>query len=154
MTIAALSIAGVAGYTSYTSTQALAQDSESRPLLLQRLIEKFNLNPTEVDQVAEDVRNERMVQHQQLIGDKLSKLVSDGKINEDQKAKILAKLEEWKNNKEDWKNLSAEERKSKMEEHMKEMGDFADSMGVDLKTILGGFHPRMGFPMGRHWDNN
>lgn len=136
MIVAMASVVTGTGYYLLVTNKAMAQDSDGhRPLLVQRLIEKFNLNPSEVDQVVSEVRGEMQSQHKLRHEERLNALVLEGKITEEQKSQILLKLEEWKSTKSEWKNLSREEMKTKMDERRVEMEDFFRSIGVDPKDM-------------------
>jgi len=63
--------------------------SSGFPPLIQRIIEKFNLNPTEVQKVVSEEQQEREKQRLSLLEEKLNQAVKDGIINEEQKKALL-----------------------------------------------------------------
>ena len=63
------------------SVPALAEDQPSYPPIVQKLAEKFNLNPEEVQIVFKETREEKHDEH-------LDELVEEGKITEEQKTVI------------------------------------------------------------------
>ena len=73
---------------------AYAQSNTNYPPLIQKLIERFNLNTSEVDEVIKEVKNQRHEEMKQNISERLDQAVTDGKITSEQKDQVLAKLEE------------------------------------------------------------
>ncbi len=136
--IGTLAIAGILGVS-----KTYAQD-EQPDSLIQKLVEKFNLNKDEVQAVFDEERSERQAENQARFEERLSQAVSEGKITEDQKNLILEKhkelQEERANEIEEWKDLSQEERKEKMEQRREEMKSWMEENGIDLDLmmILGG----------------
>ena len=59
------------------------------PTLIQKIIEKFNLNPTEVQKVIDEEKQEREKQRLSLLEERLNQAVKDGVINEEQKKALL-----------------------------------------------------------------
>ncbi len=147
ITFSVLTMVGVVaatGYFIFASNNAIAQGEEkSRPLLIQRLIERFNLDPSEVDQVVSEVRGEMKAGHKLRFENSLNTLVQDGKITEDQRAQILSKMAEWEPRKEEWKSLSREEMKTNMEAHRTEWESFLESIGVNPKDVPVFMHSKM-----------
>jgi len=135
-------------------SKTYAQTDTKYPLLVQRLIEKFNLNTDEVDTVIKDVKNQRQEEIKQTISGRLDQAVQGGKITADQKAKILTKLDEWQNKKAELINLTLEERKTKMQELRTELEAWAEENNIDTGVLFGfdhkmfmkGFHK--GYMMG------
>ncbi|KKS30626.1 hypothetical protein A2380_00090 [candidate division WWE3 bacterium RIFOXYB1_FULL_43_24] len=145
------------GAVFFTNSKVLAQYRGKYPPIVQKLVDKFGLNTTEVDKVMEEVQAERGTRMQEMqatrhaeIETKLTQAVQDGKLTEDQKTQILTKIAEMEpvQNRaaetEGWFNLSAEERQAKMDEmrdareqRRAELQAWEDSLGVDLDEILG-----------------
>ena len=126
------------------------QSANGFPGIIQKLIDKFNLNPEEVTEVLDETRQEHQQQAQTNFEEKLNEAVANGKITEDQKNIILAKHEEMKQNKENWENLSPEERKEKAKTHQEELKVWAEQNGIDLKEFFLGRNkgPKEGFKPG------
>jgi hypothetical protein len=78
------------------------------PPLIQKIIEKFNLNPTEVQKVIDEERQERERQRLSLLEEKLNQAVKDGVISEEQKKALL---ERWQNKWQQRWQIREEERK-------------------------------------------
>lgn len=68
--------------------------------------------------------------------DRLSKLVEDGKINEEQKQKIMDKHEEMQAKMDEWKDLSPEDRQEKMKAFHEEMKTWAQENGIDFPFMV------------------
>ena len=72
--------------------------------------------------------------------ERLSQLVTDGKITEDLKALILNKYKEIQaereSNKDSFRNLTPEERKAQMEEKKTELEAWANENGIDIKYLM------------------
>ena len=132
--IIALALVVLAG-VGFATVKAYADDSQGpRSTIIEKLVERFGLNQDEVEQVFNEVREERQAQRQARWEERLNALVQEGKITEDQKAAIIAKHEEMRAEKEAnmdaWKDLSPEERHAKREEYRDEMdilGPFFDT---------------------------
>lgn len=100
---------------------ASAQENGSYPPIIQKLAQRFNLNEAEVQDVFEEIRDEQMANMEADFATHLEKMVSEGKITDEQKQKILDNHNELQEKMEEWKNLSPDERHEKMrawhEEH-------------------------------------
>lgn len=167
-TITALGLAGLLGlgFKQYI----YAQEGDSKyPPLIQKLIDKFDLNTTEVDKVIAEERSERQAERQKDIGDKLTQAVNDGKITEDQKVKIFTKWQELEKNRQvnmpkgnfsqltdDEKKVKMEERRTEMEKQRTEWQAFEKELGIDLDSIIGpmGFGGFKGFGHGEGFMRN
>ena len=126
------------------------QSANGFPSIIQKLIDKFNLNPEEVTQVLDETRKEHQQQAQADFEEKLNEAVENGRITDDQKSIILAKHEEMKNSKENWKDLSPEERMEKGKTMKEELEAWAEQNGLDLKDLSLGYNKgqRGGFKTG------
>jgi len=78
------------------------------PPLIQKIIEKFNLNTSEVQKVIDEERQEREKQRLSLLEEKLNQAVKDGVISEEQKKALL---EHWQNKWQERRQIREEERK-------------------------------------------
>lgn len=136
----------------FTSSQTLADDTTSQPVIIQKLVERFNLEEDEVEAVFADVRHEHhMVMHEKL-SERLSQAVADGSLTQDQKDAILAKHDEMQADREamrwEFDDMSREERREKMQERHQEMLSWASENDIDpqyLSIVSGNYGPR-----GRH----
>lgn len=146
-----LGVATVIGVSSFSNVKA--NDEAQYPPIIQKIAEKFNLNQDEVKQVFNEEREAHQAEMKQKREEELNKLVSEGKLTEDQKNALIAKQEEMQKNREsqreEMKDLSKEERQEKMKEyreaHRQEMEKFAEEQGIDLKEI----HAQMGEGFGK-----
>lgn len=122
--------------------------------LIQALVEKFNLNQSDVEDVFNQHQEEMRKEGQARSEERLNQAVTDGKLTEEQKNLILQKREEMRNeDHEDISNLSFEERRQLREEHREEMENWAEDNGIDMGYLHfkmgpdhgdGGFGPRDG----------
>jgi len=133
------------GGASFAVVKASAE--ETRPhhqTIIEKLVERFGLNQEEVEQLFDEVREERQAQMKAQHQEKLNALVEEGKITEEQKQAIIAKHEEMQAEKQEnfgaWKDLDPEERRAKKQEHREEMQTWAEENGIDLYLLhrLGG----------------
>jgi len=122
-----------------------ADEANTGPMssLVAKIADKFGLNKDEVQAVFDEDRTEREADRQKSYEEKLSQLVVDGKLTEDQKNLIIAKNKELedarKSNMESMKSLSDAERKSLMEKERLELETWAKDNGIDIKYLMGGF---------------
>jgi len=124
ITVGVLSLIGVLAVN-----RARADESFDYPPIIQKLVERFNLNTEEVQQVFDEVREERQEQGRARFEERLNQAVSDGRITEAQKEAILAKHAEMQAN---------------QANHRQEMQAWAEENGIDWPLFLGGGH-RGGF---------
>lgn len=106
----------------------------STSTLLDRMIEKFGLNKSEVDQVVTDYRAERRSQMQAQYEERLNQAVTDGKITKEQKELILEKHSQLQSQ---WDTESQQR-----QQHHEEMQTWAEQNGIDLSYL--GFGMGMG----------
>lgn len=132
-------LAGLLGFGMLSGQFAYAQENSPYSPVVQKLIEHFHLNTSEVNTVINEVRTENMAERKAAITEKLNKAVSDNKITEDQKNAILAKLDEWQNEKLTWTTMTRDEREERREEHRNEMAQWAKDNNIDLHGIIGRF---------------
>jgi hypothetical protein len=133
--IAALVIGGTAFLgVSHVS----AQNTDGHLDLIAAIAQKFNVPQDQVQQVFNDHRAKRQSEMQAKMDERLTQLVKDGKLTEDQKQAIIAKLAEEKNNfnPDSFKDLTPAQRREKMEQHRQEMENWAKSQGIDLSVIM------------------
>lgn len=77
-----------------------AEENGFHGLMLERLTERFGLNKEEVDQVVQEFREERQMEHRQGLEEKLSQAVEEGKLTEEQKQAWLEKSDQWREERE------------------------------------------------------
>lgn len=118
----------------FSNSDTSSQSSTSTaPTLLDKIVEKFGLNQTEVEQVVTDYRNERRGQMQAQYEERLNQAVTDGKITEEQKKLILEKHNQLQSQ---WDSESQQR-----QQHREEMQTWAEENNIDLSYL--------GFGMGR-----
>ncbi|OGC50410.1 hypothetical protein A2716_04355 [candidate division WWE3 bacterium RIFCSPHIGHO2_01_FULL_40_23] len=136
--LTSLLILGVTGVFVYAlSGSAYAQSNGQYSPLIQRLIEKFNLNKTDVDKIVQEFRTERQTEMRKSHEERLNQAVKDGKLTNEQKNKILSKFDEFKNKRDEFANLTPEERQKKMQEHKEELEKWAEENDIDESYIFG-----------------
>jgi hypothetical protein len=124
------------------ATYVSAQD-ETKPTdsLVTKIAQKFGLKPEEVQSVFDEHHTEMKAQMKLKFEDRLTQMVSEGKLTEAQKSAIIAKLDELKtereNYKERFKAMSPEERKAELKNKRTELEAWAKEQGIDL-SIFGG----------------
>lgn len=138
--------------------QAQSTTSPTQTNPFQKLVEKiaatFNLDKSKVQTVVEEFHKERQVERQTEMKarqeERLSKLVSEGKITEAQKQAIIKKHEELKAqfNPDGFKNMTAEERKTAMDKKKAELDAWAQSQGIDPSYLMMGKGMRGGMHRG------
>lgn len=147
----ALAIVGTVGL-GLLGSSAFAQETNdtNNPMdtLVQKIATKFNLNESDVQAVFDEAHSEIETKIEADQSERLSTLVSEGKITEEQKSLILNKQKEMKeshkSNLENMKNLTPEERKSQMEAKRTELDTWAQENGIDPQYLMphGGPGPR------------
>ncbi len=111
------------------------------PDLIQRLIDKFKLNPNEVQNVINEANQEKRNLWQERQRERLQQAVDKGIITEEQKKKILAKQQDW----EEKAAKIAEEQRKLWEEKRQWFSD----QGIDLEK-LGPYCDGLGLGLGGH----
>jgi len=96
--------------------------------LIQKIIEKFNLNSSEVQKVIDEERQERERQRLSLLEEKLNQAAKDGVISEEQKKSLL---DCWQNKWQERRQIREEERKWLEENKIdwQKLGPYLGGMG-------------------------
>lgn len=148
-------ILGVLSLVSVLGINSVQANGEGNyPPIVQRLVERFNLDQGEVEQVFDEAREQRRAEMQNRFQERLDQAVTDGQITEEQKQAISAKKAEMQANREEMKDLSFEEIKELRETHRQEMEAWAEENGIDLTImpmLIGkqGKHGHFGQGMGK-----
>lgn len=121
-------------------TQAFAQSTASSdgfPPVIQKLMDKFNLNTNDVQSTLDEVKSERQAEMETRYEERLTQAVSDGDLTEEKKQLILNKHKELV---------------GQMEQQKTDLQKWADDNGIDLKYLggFGGGHGGRGFGKGMH----
>lgn len=120
------------------------QSGEKAAGLVQKIAQKFNLSEDDVQAVFDQDQSERETEHQQVIEEKLTQAVTDGKITEAQKQAILTKLSQIKadhqSERDSMKDLTRDERKALMESKRAELEAWAkeNNIPTDYLRLFGG----------------
>lgn len=139
--ITTLGLGGVAG-TQLVGAETNSGDPASN--LVQKIATKFNLNKDEVQTVFDQEKTERDSERKKNLDEELSKLVSGGKITEDQKQKIITKRKELQKqretNRDTMKDKTQEERKTAMESGRDSLTQWLKDNGIseDYARYVGG----------------
>ena len=137
-TLAILTLSALIAAGFFAVNQVKAEDGGvDYPPVIQRLIEKFNLDGEEVEEIFTEAREERQNQMQARFGERLGELVEEGQLTEEQKQAILAKKEAMRQESQNWQGLAPEEKREQMEQHREEMQTWAESEGIDLSLMFG-----------------
>ena len=116
--VAAVAVAGVG---SYGMANAIS-DTGGGGAIIDRLVEKFNLNRGDVESVFSQVREERQAQRQERRAERLQQAVDDGVITAEQKVALEEKLD----------GLDATREKER-----EELQAWAEEQGLDLRAVMG-----------------
>lgn len=134
--LAGLTGLGVVSAATDTST---GSDSGANSLI-DRIATKFNLNRSDVAAVFDEEKTAREAERQQKLEDRLTQAVTDGKITEEQKTKILAKLEELKTqmeaNRDAMKDKTPQERHDAMKQQRDELQQWAKDNDIPLRYLM------------------
>jgi hypothetical protein len=136
----------MAGASVFGAGQALAQDDQQtdqpHAFIIQKLATKFGLNETDVEAVFKEARVEKQAQMQAKLEDRLSKIVSEGKVTEAQKQAILAKHQELRDKRQammdETEKLTPEQRRERLKTEKEELETWAKDNGIELRYFFGG----------------
>lgn len=119
------------------------QTSNPESTIVQKLADKFNLNKDDVQKVFDEEHAAREAKMQTKNEERLSQLVTDGKITQAQKTLILNKQKEMKAEREANRGSNStktqDERKTEMEAKKAELDKWAKDNGIDPQYLMGGF---------------
>lgn len=129
------------------SSQSSPQDR--REILIQALVQRFNLNKSDVQQFFQDQESQRFNEVLTRLGERLSDEVTQGHLTEAQKNAILVKAKEVKAKHDALRSLSEAERETQMKQYRSELEAWVTQQGIDkryLRDLVGGGHhgPRDG----------
>ncbi len=133
----------IVGTTLLTAQHAFAQTSDTtqNPMssLVNKISTKFGLNKAEVQAVFDEEHQAREAEMKQREEQRLSQLVTDGKITEAQKQLILSKRQELmaerQSERENFQKMTEEERRATMEKHSKALQEWAQANGIDPQYL-------------------
>ena len=114
--------------SSMAGVHAVSAETTAGGGLVDKIAQKFNLSKDEVQKVVDEHHQEGRAEHTKKLSEKLDQAVADGKLTEDQKTKILAKLEEMEKSKpshEDMANKTKEQPRAEIEQEHAELKQWA-----------------------------
>ena len=129
-------LSGALAVGSLGLTHAYAQDSAGYSPIVQKIAEKFGLNVSEVQDVFDEARADHHAQMLTNFEGRLTQAVTDGKITEEQKQKILDKHEEMQAKMYEWKNLTPEGRREKIKAFHEELKTWAEENEIDFPFLI------------------
>ena len=151
--IAVVAVGAIA--MSSVSAASVAGNTNSVSNLVNALAQKFNLNPADVQQVFNDNQAQMKAQMQQKETDRINQAVTDGKLNQDQANKIIAKKAELETQQATFKASLEGKTKAEIQAAMKIQMDSLKQWATDnnipmqyLMMFGGARHGRFG--MGPH----
>lgn len=150
-----IALTGGAGVLAATDATSTGTNPESS--LIDKLVATFGLNKSDVQAVFDQERTERQAEQQ------LTQAVTDGKLTEDQKSKILAKQQEMQTFMDSLKDKTMDERRAAMDSKRTELRQWVTDNTIPqayARFVMGmggprGGHggPGMGGPGGRMHDD-
>ncbi|HTE58229.1 MAG TPA: hypothetical protein VK694_05795 [Verrucomicrobiae bacterium] len=138
-----LLIAGAIATIGVASTavgvQAATSNSTGQSSIADKIAQKFNLDRNEVQKVFEEDKATHEAERQTKLEEKLTQAVKDGKITEDQKTKIIAKIKELQADMEatheTMKDKTPQEHKALMEQKRTDIETWAKENNVPMEYL-------------------
>ncbi len=131
LVVGAITTLGVASVVGLGTASA---DTNQQSSLVDKLVSKFNLNKADVQKVFDEQHAQMEADHKAKVEERLTTAVKDGKITEDQKTKILAKMSELEAdrqaNHDAMKDKTEAERKAAMEAKRAELKKWASDNNI------------------------
>lgn len=136
--VAVLGLGGIAALHA-APTDAAGTGSTS---LIDRLVQRFNLNKSDVQDVFDEQRQAMETQREQDMKDRLAQLVTDGKLTQAQADAISAKHDELKSFMDSLKDKTPQERRDALKSKMDEVKQWAQDNNIPLQYLhVGGPGP-------------
>jgi len=144
LTAGIVSVVGLAGVGGLATVSAATDDeANGRDGMISQLVERFNLDETEVSAFFDEQRESREAEREAKQAERLSAAVEEGELTQTQVDLITEKRAEIKAEREEAKDadLSDEERKANMEENRAELEAWAEENDIPMSFIgHGGKH--------------
>lgn len=151
-----LAIAGAfttVGLASIIGLASVSAESQNSPTgLVDKIAQRFNLNKSDVQKVFDENRSEHQAARQQHYEYRLSQAVKDGKLTEDQKTKLLDKLNELQSREEDLEDKTSQQRYQNIEQDHDALKQWAQDNNIPQRYLPGSMHGSR--PMGIHGDTD
>lgn len=124
--------------SSNTNTNSSLTAGDKMSSLVEKIATKFNLNKDDVQKVFDEDRQKHHQAMQQRLEDTLTQAVKDGKLTEDQKSKLLAKMDELhtKYGPENNQSISRHAMRQNHQAELSELQSWARENGINLSTVL------------------
>lgn len=140
LVVGGLLTATLLGGSAFALTASAATSGDDS--LATKIATKFNLNKDEVQTLIDEAHEERHAEHraemQTRLEQRLTTAVSEGKLTEEQKTKVLEYLKSQESFFESLKDKTKEERKEAMNAHREEVKKWAQDNGIDEQYLLFG----------------
>lgn len=127
---------GLAGVTGIGVASATTSKTGGTDTIIDKIATRFNLKKEDVAAVFDEERAAHKAERQQQVEERLTQAVQDGKLTEEQKAKVLAKLEELKVKREAWKGKTPEERRQAKQDLRQELKQWAKDNNIPLSYLM------------------
>lgn len=131
----------IGGVVTFGTTHAFAQSNGQGETLAQMIAQKFNLNPSDVQSVMSQYRQDRQTQMEANFKARLDQDVKDGKITADQETLILNKRQELQTNRKsefaNFKNMTPDQRKAAMQSQKQDLENWAKQNNIDIQYLFG-----------------
>ena len=139
LTVAAVSVLSGGLVVATTAFAQTPNAQNSMPSLVAEIASKFNLNPSDVQSVFTQHRQEMMTKRESNYENYLKNLVSSGKITNEQEQLLLNKHKElvsqMQNNLKNFKTMTPAERKAQMQANMQELQNWAKQNNIPLQYL-------------------
>lgn len=131
---------GAASILGLSTVSAATSSNNGEGSLVDKIASTFNLDKDKVQEVFDADRAEHDAEHEAKLEERLAQAVKDGKITEDQKAKIIAKTKELKtemeNSRDEFKNMTEDERHAHMEQQRKDLEQWAKDNDIPDEFLM------------------
>lgn len=138
--IAALTLT-LAGVATFQPAPVSAHWFGADTTFVTKFAQKLGLGEDKVKVAVDSIKADHHAEMQKAMEDRLTQAVSEGKITDDQKQKILAKHKEMFEQKqkslESMKDMTPEERKEAMKKHHTELETWAKENNIDIQYLFG-----------------
>lgn len=116
---------------------ASAQSTTGQTSVVDKMVEKFNLNRDDVQTVFEEVHDERHAEMEAKRAERLASLVEDGTLTQEQADALQAKHDEMEALRESWRDegLTSDEIRQNMQDVRDGFKTWAEEQGIDLDNI-------------------
>lgn len=132
---ATVGVVGAGGLGIAAAASNTTASSGGASSLVTKIADKFHLNKEDVQAVFDENRAEHRAEHQQKLEERLSQAVTDGKITEAQREKILAKLADVETKINALKDKTPQERHDGMKQIHEDLQQWAKDNGIRMEYL-------------------